>query len=183
LTGNHAAGSESAAFWIFGHDAPHGDSTGETPPGDFSDFVFDNNTVHSAKQGVFIDGRVSANGRVRLGPINPRNTDNLVMSNTTAFKIRAPSRLQGAVWARVHNATVDNLMVADNDEGVFLHSRGYLLNSVIVAESNGNAGEDFQRDKRQTGVRLYLVFSTGKQEPKQDMINLVTRHTVYRESD
>jgi len=32
-------------------------------------------------------------------------------------------------------------------------------------------------------VEYYLVFSTGKQEPKQDMINLVTRHTVYRESD
>jgi len=124
LTGNHAAGSANANYWIFGPDAPHGDSTGQTPPGDFGDLVFENNTAHSANKGVFIDGHVQPNGRIRLHPI-PNNKE-LVIKDTTTFKI-STGRTQGAVWARTTNAVIDNLMAADVQEGAFIHARGYLL--------------------------------------------------------
>ena len=69
FTGNTAAGSAEVGFWLFGNNAPHGDSAGQPiPPGDWSDLVFDNNTAHSSEQAYFVEGSVRADGSVRGGP-------------------------------------------------------------------------------------------------------------------
>ena len=153
LTGNTGAGAEFAAFWVFGETPPHGESAGQpTAPGNFSDLVFNNNTGHSSKQAFFFEGRVRDDGTVQLGDIIPANHNLVTISDLTAYQIRNPN--QGAVWVRSRNFVVQNVMVADATEGVFLQQDSYLQDGLFVAESQGNS-ESWQDGLRQKGVRLY----------------------------
>lgn len=155
LIGNHAAGSDHTAIFIFGDDAPHGESTGMNPPGGFSGLVVEDNTVHSSGQGLFIDGQVDRRtllvDRGFTNPVNSRVP--FLVKDTTAYKIHRFNK--GAVWIRSRSGSADNVMAADNDEGAFLGGNSSILNSVFVAESRGNS-EEWQREERQRGVRMYV---------------------------
>jgi len=116
--------------------------------------VFENNTAHSSRQGVFVDGFIRENLTIQGGPVRPANQQRLLIRNTTAYQIRNLN--QGAIWTRVQNAVIHNAMVADSTEGVFMWQDDVMANSVVVAESMGNS-EPWQEGIRQKGARMYFV--------------------------
>lgn len=157
IIGNHAAGSEGTAIWVFpeGRDGSRSEmSSRRDPDGDWGDLVVRDNTVHSSRLGFFIDGEVGDDERVSQG--NMGNDESILIEDMTAYHITGNDR--GAVWIRTNNATIDNFMGADNAESIFITNDNLVQDSLIVARSEGNGEEDTRRNgdvRPVTGVRVY----------------------------
>ena len=157
ITRNTAGGSEGKGFWFLQASLPTGES-GELQSSGAQHFFdkdelfltkigdISGNTVHSSNFGFFFDAVLlpdqgaSGQNKGRFSPVqDPKNPKSgkltTSISDITCYKAK-----QTCIWMHLEKGDYENIRVADAGEGMFVHEKSHVTNSLFVGESEKNFG-------------------------------------------